>query len=436
MRVSRLSKSALQFRNGGVVHGEIARKCVALIGLGALGSQVAELLAKAGIGRFRLCDIGRLETGNAVRHVGGVKQFGALKADCVAERLLEINPYLEFSREDIWTRSATERPSDLVKFLEPADLVICTTADESTEAVVNEYAVLHKKPVLYGRSVHEGAIGRVFLVRPGTDACKGCLAGYVATKRSGGAVPESVIDIPEDTTKPLRRECGRPIIAGSGIDLGFTGTLVARIALDFLEETAGIENHWIWVGRRKPELDERLSVGLSTVAATVPPDPECPVCQPPPIREVVLPADIRAHMEAEVCSSPDRETGGILIGYVDGVRAYVTRATGPGPNAERSAQIFRRDVDYVQRELDKATDELGDRGLYIGEWHSHLTPNTTPSPTDVRSLTGIAHAPHYQTRCPVMVIAGLDPTAGTVKQMDAFAFPIGGRYHRIDFWPD
>lgn len=61
----------LGFRNTGVVNEVIQSKVVARIGPGALGSTVAELLAKAGVGKFRLCDYDQLSTGNVARHIAG-----------------------------------------------------------------------------------------------------------------------------------------------------------------------------------------------------------------------------------------------------------------------------------------------------------------------------------------------------------------------------
>lgn len=429
LRVARVDQASLQFRNTGVVDTAVRERCVALIGLGALGSEVAELLAKAGVGRFRLCDLGRLETGNAARHVGGVTQFGARKTVVVATRILDINPYLEFGPEDLVSDSASGNLALLEDLIESADLTICTTADENVEAVVNECAVAKRKPVLYARALLDASLGRVFLVRPGVDPCKACLAAFVAAKRAGRAHPGAFIDVPEDASEPLLHECGRPVIAGSAIDLSFTASLASRVALDYLESRAVAVNHWLWTGRTAAHLDERLAPPCSTVAATLPKDPTCPVCQEPEIRRVVLPSDVRTFIEQETLSSPDAETGGILIGYVDGDCALVLRATGPGPNAVRTKTIFRRDVPFVQAELDKAAAELGAQGLYIGEWHSHLSTDTRPSPTDVESLVGISHSPNYLTRCPVMLIAGLDVGNGRVESISASAFPLGGRVY-------
>jgi len=136
-------------------------------------------------------------------------------------------------------------------------------------------------------------------------------------------------------------------------------------------------------------------------------------------------------------SSPDVETGGVLIGFVDeDRRAVALRATGPGPKAQRSKAGFSRDVEHVQAELERAASELGAHGVYIGEWHSHLVPNPEPSSVDIESLFGISEAVHYLTRCPVMVIAGLDPSTRKVANINSWAFPVGGRMYPIESGTD
>ena len=59
------------------------------------------------------------------------------------------------------------------------------------------------------------------------------------------------------------------------------------------------------------------------------------------------------------------------------------------------------------------------------------TAEPRPSPTDIGSLFGIASAPNYLTRCPVMIIAGYDPSAGKVAGLFAWSFPVAGRVYPI-----
>jgi integrative and conjugative element protein (TIGR02256 family) len=435
-RAHSVRPAELRLRNTGVVDEHISQKTAALIGLGALGSEVAELLAKAGIGAFRLCDPDRLATGNVLRHVGGLNEFGAPKVRVVASRLFEINPYLEFSEGSVIAGSAVASLERLSAFIAPADLVISTTADEGVESVINHIALINRKPVLYGRALRRGSIGRVFLVRPSRDACKACLADFARASSQGQDTPPDWIDVPEPEDVALVHECGRPVIPASAIDLSFIAALIARCALDFLEGKDQDQNHWLWSKEPEAEIDPRLGAGFTTFTASLKPRTACFTCQEPDVTSVVLTDSARASITTITAESPDAETGGVLIGYVDDARcAVVLRATGPGPNAERSEVLFSRDVPYIQAEIERAACELGERGCYIGEWHSHLKATPSPSATDIDSLFGIASAPNYLTRCPVMIIAGFDPADKKVAGLFAWSFPVSGRMYPVEIGP-
>ena len=83
--------------------------------------------------------------------------------------------------------------------------------------------------------MRRGSMGRVFLVRNRKDACKSCLSNYLIEGREGKKTPEDWIDINEEEEEVVYHECGRPLIASSAIDLSFTASLIARVALNYLE---------------------------------------------------------------------------------------------------------------------------------------------------------------------------------------------------------
>jgi integrative and conjugative element protein (TIGR02256 family) len=148
---------------------------------------------------------------------------------------------------------------------------------------------------------------------------------------------------------------------------------------------------------------------------------------------VILPQAVCDAIRVEVEANKSVETGGILLGFVDeDRRAVVVRATGPGPKATKSATGFDRDVEFVQAELKRSAKELGQRGLYLGEWHSHLETDPEPSGRDIMSMCGIAAAQNYATRCPIMLIAGLDTQTGKVAVLKTWAFPLSGRVFPIE----
>ncbi len=410
-----LTPNEIGKRNETVVAPQIASKRVALVGLGALGSKVGEMLAQAGVSHFKLCDGDILHVGNVARHVGGLRDSGAPKTEVVANRIWDVNPYAQIAVFNKYINSPSQE--DVRELFADVDLIICTIADEGTESGFNELAVEMGIPVIYGRSMRRGQMGRVFVVRPGVDACKTCL-GMIARQDSADWL--SVTERAEDA---LLHECGRPIIAGSAVDLVFVSGYIARAAIDFLESNSSLKNHLVWTLRATEEFDGKLNSPFSIVQTNFEPQPGCPSCGPARISGISLPDSVRDFIVNEVASSPTVETGGILIGRIDGTTAIVTRATGPGPKAIRTATRFERDVEFAQQELD--AESARDLSMvYIGEWHSHLVPEPAPSGRDVLSLTGIAQSSNYATTSPIMLICGFNQEKKSIGALKGWAFPV------------
>ena len=244
IHVNGAQPSSIQLRNTGVVNSNVREKTVALIGLGALGSRVAELLAQAGVGKFILCDLDRMNTGNVARHVGGLTDFGAKKTDVVMRRIFNINPHLQIVR--FWDGSALASLDGFADFISSADVVVSTVADENVESAMNQMAVIGDKTVVYGRAMRRGSMGRVFAVRPRIDACKTCIGLHARDARDGLKTGSDWIEVTEREEDVLIHECGRPVIPASAIDLSFIASLTARVALDLLEGSQLVENHWVW----------------------------------------------------------------------------------------------------------------------------------------------------------------------------------------------
>jgi hypothetical protein len=103
------------------------------------------------------------------------------------------------------------------------------------------------------------------------------------------------------------------------------------------------------------------------------------------IERVVLEPQARAAIVNELCEwdageqLESRETGGYLIGRLQGATLVVTGAYGPGPRAVRSYGRLGLDLGYG----DRLESVCGVGESVRGTWHSHpaLSP---PSPQDLR----------------------------------------------------
>jgi len=100
---------------------------IALIGCGALGSALAELLVRGGVSNLLLIDPDVLSAGNLVRHTLSGKEIGENKAKAMANKLLSISP---FSTINPCTTKFPTVKNEVEGLLEDYDTVIDCTADD------------------------------------------------------------------------------------------------------------------------------------------------------------------------------------------------------------------------------------------------------------------------------------------------------------------
>ena len=117
--------NALEERHGKELHRAFASATVAVCGLGGLGSNIAILLARAGIGKLILCDFDRVDITNLHRQQYKVDQIGMDKTVALAENLKEIAPYISL---EVHTARITE--ANAVMLLRDAD-IICEAFDNA-----------------------------------------------------------------------------------------------------------------------------------------------------------------------------------------------------------------------------------------------------------------------------------------------------------------
>ena len=102
---------------------------VALIGAGALGSVIAELLVRGGVKTVTVCDGDTLHAGNLVRHTLTLESAGFNKAGAVTRKLNTSSPHAEVTASESYLLHGQDSPpSELAS----SDLIIdCTGSDDA-----------------------------------------------------------------------------------------------------------------------------------------------------------------------------------------------------------------------------------------------------------------------------------------------------------------
>lgn len=142
-----------------------------IIGLGGLGSWVAELLTRAGVGNLRLVDDDLVEIANIHRQALYVESDAATrtpKTVAAARRLAHINSTVNID-------PLVERADrfNLDRLCRDIDLIIDGTDNFETRFLINDYAVKHCRPWIFAGVIRTEAMVAAF--QPGKTLCLRCL---------------------------------------------------------------------------------------------------------------------------------------------------------------------------------------------------------------------------------------------------------------------
>lgn len=150
----------------------LKKSTVAIVGCGGLGTNVAEVLTRAGVGTLLLVEDDRVELSNLQRQtLYEEADIGKPKADALALHLRGIDSDAGFI---LVKERMTEETLGL---LDGAELVLDCTDNLETRFLLNGYALEREKKTVFCSA--QGLKGMVYVVDPSKEwrACLACLLG-------------------------------------------------------------------------------------------------------------------------------------------------------------------------------------------------------------------------------------------------------------------
>ena len=177
MDVDRYHRQVLLPQIGPAGQARLATSRVLLVGCGALGTVIAEQLVRAGVGSLRIVDRDVVEWTNLQRQVLFAESDARAalpKAVAARERLIAINsgPTIEAIVADVHSGNV-ETLAGVAGPGPRADLILDGTDNVETRYLINDVAVKHHVPWVYGACV--GTEGRVMPILPAVTACLRCV---------------------------------------------------------------------------------------------------------------------------------------------------------------------------------------------------------------------------------------------------------------------
>ncbi len=134
---------ALKERHGKELQNKILSSTIAICGLGGLGSNVATMLARVGVGKLILIDFDKVDITNLHRQQYKASQIGMYKTEALACNLKEIAPYIETE-----IRTVRMDENNYSELLENAD-IICEAFDDAEAKADIVNFVLSQMPEKY-----------------------------------------------------------------------------------------------------------------------------------------------------------------------------------------------------------------------------------------------------------------------------------------------
>ena len=169
---------AARSARAGLLAPKLGARRVAVVGAGALGSFIADMLVRSGVGRITLVDNDVVMPGNLVRHLVGPEAIGMAKVDAVKQHLVDHHDI--HASEVHALDQALASGAEAFNLLREHDLVVNATADFSTTALLHAAAESQGTHVLSAALQNSGTTYRIDVLPPLDDA---------------GVLPPSTIDV-------------------------------------------------------------------------------------------------------------------------------------------------------------------------------------------------------------------------------------------------
>ncbi|RQH12692.1 ThiF family adenylyltransferase [Bradyrhizobium sp. RP6] len=366
------------------------RKAV-MVGAGAIGSGLSEMLVREGRFAWTIVDSDHLLPHNLARHTLGLNSYGAFKAQHVAGRLESI-------RAGIGTKAIVAdflepHEAELTQALEATDVIIDTSASVPVARAISDLGVNARRASAFFNPAGNASVLMV-QDRAGEFDLRALEAAYYGEVLTN---PNLVDHLAQSASTIVYagacRSVTNRIPASRAATLtGLTATALSTV----LDRDDALMRIW--------SMSETGTVHVAT-----------PVLEPPTRHRslwdvYVSPKVERRLMEMRAAKLPS-ETGGVLMGVIDvfAKRIDVVDAWDAPRGSRGSPAFFERGTGGLKERVFAAMAQTLDQVRYIGEWHSHPRDYPTdPSDVDLTQILWLTKS-LASDGCPaLMIIVGDD----------------------------
>ncbi|MEA0735679.1 ThiF family adenylyltransferase [Xanthomonas campestris pv. campestris] len=152
-------------------YAQLSSKRVAVVGCGSLGSKVACMLARSGVGDFLLIDDDIFTVENLVRNELDWRDIGLHKAQALSNRIRRINGQAKVAvrRQQLAGQDSPSSAENVLSGMAACDLIIDATASAAASNIIGGLAASSNLAVVWAEVFAGGIGGLVARHRPGVE---------------------------------------------------------------------------------------------------------------------------------------------------------------------------------------------------------------------------------------------------------------------------
>lgn len=391
LSISRYSKQILwetthnasydRFFGRGKVDQEIAEKKILIIGNGAIGSVLAEILTRGGAKEIDLADIQAIEPGNICRSGYGFNDISFSKAGTLREKLHSISPFIEIGTLDNLkaTSLKSKDAHNIYEKLSGYDFIFDCTANNEIIQMITDF---HLRNTVFYISISDKAKELICV-------CNRDNSNIIERRNqllySFGNYQEA--SFREGTG------CWRPTFEASYFDINQLLAYCVRKINMFYKRNSAPRTFFVYSAND--------AIASSEDVQFVQPE-----------SKLLLTIESKCLEKIETISRfhlPD-EYGGVLVGsYLSDYKELViSDIICPDKFANSSTRFEPNHMD-LNRKLKSLHNRFGGKLEYVGDWHSHPLSSNHFSAPDFRSIQDVAKSKSVNTHNPILLIAALGP---------------------------
>lgn len=246
LNIQRIDAAWLHKRGEAGRNRDLGEMVVAILGCGSIGANVADVLARAGVGTILLYDMDTLSWDNIYRHILPPSYIGQNKATSLKIYLAQKFPNINIESFPMsWEESYASAQGSILKSSDLILSLIGHTADQS-EIFLGHLTYTEKNfpPILYGWTEPWGAAGHALLIGDGEHY--GCLKCSIQNEHQ----IRNVFRFNEKQSVSLPA-CSISYAPYGVVDILPTVSMISSLSIEFLTNAKVNDNYLIWVSNAR-----------------------------------------------------------------------------------------------------------------------------------------------------------------------------------------